>query len=87
MRGLAQRMAGNEEQRRALREHNRKFRLTVEDRRKLAKALEYLTTFEQPVSLALQDLATRTPLEVNISGGHIRTALRLLVEGPRGEFR
>lgn len=85
MKGEAQRMAGNEEQRRALRSHNRKFRLTETDRRKLEKALATLTTLEQPVSLALEAVEAHTP--AHPADRCVRVALRLLINGPAGEFR
>lgn len=84
MRGLAQRMAGNEEQRRALRIHNRRYRLTESDRRKLTKALATIETFAEPITLALRVAVERQPLEPYPS---IRAALRVLISGPDGEFR
>lgn len=83
MKGAAHRMAGNEEQRRALRVHNRRYQLTESDRRKLQKALEYLAALEQPVSLALQDSGdiAQQPDQ------RVRLALTLLITGPEGEFR
>jgi hypothetical protein len=70
----------------ALREHRRLFR--INGRRgsvMLASALKVLEEYDEPIKIALERVR-REALGCGTEG-EIRAALRLLVEGPEGEFR
>lgn len=77
------RLFGTEEQRRALRVHLRKYRITPTDRLRLAKALEALESASEGLLNAL-DVGDGS--EEYLSH-RFRKAVRLLVEGPEGEFK
>lgn len=85
MRGLAQRAAGNEEQRRALRLHNRKYRMSETTRQRLIRVRESLFEANEALLIALDEGCD----ENSTAGVALRfgTALKLLTEGPGGEFK
>lgn len=68
-----------------LREHRRKFRIDgVNGSKRLAQALKVLEEHHQAIDLALAANHCNSPER---SVADVRSALRLLVEGAKGEFK
>lgn len=67
-----------------LRQHHAKYNLDNESRARLRKALDALRQHDTAFLLALDEVGTEGSGAV---ANRARAALRLLVEGPEGQFR
>lgn len=69
----------------ARRDHHRRFRIGGRQQEvRLRSALQTLETCEEPLRLALERVCPGRP---NVTPTELHAAIRLLVYGPKGEFR